>query len=184
MADGYSVGAPGIAFADAQCMLGVYNAVGSGKILKVYRAFAMNAQTQTVSTPTQLQLSLLRFSTGSGGLAMNIIKHDTQAPTLPAQVVASTLMSYTADINGSVFKKVMWSTKEPLAANAGFVNELQVNPNFTYLWNAEKSYYNDIKVETIVLREGYGCGIVCNVPSGQVIGSAAVADYFIEFTAE
>lgn len=176
MANIYSIGAPGIAFVDGQCMLGIYNGVGSGKIIKLYRALAMNAQTQTVTTPTQLYLNLYKFSTGSGGLAMNIIKHDNLSPTPPAQIVASANMSYTID---SFLRRMLWSTKEPLVINAGWITEVEVNPNFTMLWDSSMSY-NNSSVEPLVLREGYGAGIVCSVPSGGSIGTTAVADFFLE----
>jgi hypothetical protein len=128
-------------------------------------------------------MGLYRFSTGSGGIAVPIIKHDSTSPTLPAQIVASTGMSYTLDLNGYIFKRMCWSTKEPLAANAGLVNEFETNPNYTSLWDCSKSY-SISNLEPLVLRPGYGVGIVVQLPTGGSIGSNSVADFWMEFTAE
>lgn len=173
----YTSIAPGIAFVDQQCVLGIYNGVGSGKTIKLYRAIALNNQTQTVTTSTQLYLSLYRFTTGSGGLTMSPLKHDSTAVAMPAQIVCSTNMSYTID---AFIKRISWSTKEPLAANTAFVSELQTIPAWTTFGDYSQSL-RGFNAEPLVLREGYGAGIIVQVPSGGSIGTAAVADYILEF---
>lgn len=175
MASTYTIAAPGAAFVTNKCMLGLYNGVGSGLVLRVYRAWALNNQTQAVTGVQQL-ISFSRLSTGSGGISVLPVKHDSQSASLPAQVVCATNMDYTVHAR---LRRFAWSSDEPLSSDANGIDEVETIPAFTMFWDYSVAY-NSTTVEPLVLREGYGAAILLDtLSSGTGVGSA---DFFIEFT--
>lgn len=157
----FSVLAPGVRMVVGKCMLGVFNGTGSGKIIRVYRVFLLNNQTVAVTGLNNI-FSLQRFSTGSGGNPVSPVKHDSLlAPSLPAQIVMSSNMSYTTDVT---IRRVVWSSDEPIASDAATVDEIQTLPSLMNIWDCSYSYINE-SLEPLVLREGYGVGIVLDSSS-------------------
>jgi hypothetical protein len=67
MANIYTITAPATPFLQNRCMIGIFNGVGSGKVIKIYRIAALNNQTVAV-TGVNAILKIVRISTGSGGL--------------------------------------------------------------------------------------------------------------------
>lgn len=171
----YTAAATGPSFALDKCVLGLHNGAGSGKILRIYRIWALNNQTAAV-TGIVATLSLCRFSTGSGGLPLTPLRHDTADPALPAQIICSTGMNYTVDAR---FRHIRWSTDEPIAGTGQGIDEIQTVPSLNMLWDSSYAYINENLVQPMVLREGQGIGIVVTAISGAVAGSG---DFFIEFT--
>lgn len=172
MAHIYTIGAPATPFLLNRCMIGIYNGLGSGKVVKVYRITALNNQTVAV-TGTNVILRLIKISTGSGGLFLNPTKHDSLSPSLPSQIVCSTNMSYTQQY---ILRNLYWSNDEPLQTTAGSVDEFQLLPRFQNIW---ESSYKDISVDPIVCRQGQGVALVNTTNT-----SVGIADFFIEFTVE
>ena len=173
----YTIGAPGAGFVGNKCMIGLYNAVGSGLVLRVYRIWSLNNQTQAPTTATQQVMNISRLTTGSGGISLLAVKHDSQAPSLPAQIVTATNMDYTID---TTIRRYAWSNSEPLSSAANGIDEQQTVPAFNMVWDYSASYINTT-VEPLVLREGYGVAVILGTLAAGVLASGS-ADFFIEFT--
>lgn len=172
MANIYTIAAPATPFLPNRCMIGLFNGPGSGRVVRVYRVSALNAQTVAV-TGVNSVFNLTKISTGSGGLYLTPTKHDSQSPLVPAQIVAATNMSYTAS---STFRRLFWSNDEPLLSTAGSIDEFQTIPRMMNLW---ESSYSEQNVQPITLREGQGLALINNTNT-----NVGVADFFMEFTVE
>jgi hypothetical protein len=109
MADIFTIAAPATPFALNRSMIGIFNSTGSGKVVKVYRIVALNNQTVAVTGISAL-LEIQRISTGSGGIALLPVKHDSFQAALPGQIVCATNMSYT---NNARLGRRFWSSDEP-----------------------------------------------------------------------
>jgi hypothetical protein len=172
MANIYTVAAPATPFAPNRSMIGIFNSTGSGRVVRVYRIVALNNQTVAVTGVSTI-LQLQRISTGSGGLFLTPVKHDSASPPLPGQIVTATNMSYT---NSGLLRKFFWSNDEPLQSTVGTCDEWELLPRTSMVW---ESSYKDTNVQPIVLREGQGVSL--NNTTNTIIG---IADFFIEFTVE
>jgi hypothetical protein len=172
MANIYTIAAPATPFLPNRCMIGIFNGLGSGKVIKVYRISALNNQTVAV-TGVNAILDIVKISTGSGGLYLNPVKHDSLSPVVPAQVVCATNLSYTTSAR---FRMCFWSNDEPLQTTAGTCDEWELLPRVQNLW---ESSYIDTNVQPIVLRENQGVALVNTTNT-----AVGIADFFIEFTME
>lgn len=173
MANIYTISAPGtLLYPVNRCVLGVYNGIGSGKIVRVYKIWALNNQTVAV-TGIPLQFELRKLSTGSGGTPLAPIKHDSSSPSLPAQIVASQNMSYTSS---NLLRRVPWSCDEPVSYTANTIDEIETVPSFNVWWECS---YTEANVQPLVLREGEGLGIL-----QKTANTVSVADFFMEVTVE
>ncbi len=172
MANIFTIGATATPFLFNRSMIGLYNGVGSGKVLKVYRIWGLNNQTVAV-TGVNCNLQIYTISTGSGGIALLPVKHDSSSPNLPSQVVCATNMSYT---NNKLIRNCYWSNDEPILTTVGTVDEYQLLPRMSLFWD---SSYRDTNVQPLVLREGQGVSL--NNSTNTAVG---IADFFIEFTME
>jgi hypothetical protein len=159
--------------ATAKSLLKVFNATGSGVVLRVYRVWLLNSQIAAVAG-VLAPVSLVRISTvGSGGIAVTPVKHDTSSTALPAQVTAA----YGDTTPGTVdatFRRVQVSTDEQLVGTLTS-NQLEGFHPINRLWD---SGYGDSNVEPIVLREGFGISVY----TPGVASAAGIADVIIEFT--
>lgn len=173
----YTLSAPGVTFAQNKALLGIFNGSGSGQIVKILKIVTLNNQTVAV-TGTNLILELRRITTGSGGFAIAPIKHDTDNPNLPSQIICATNLTYTEDVTSSLFRRLYWSNDEPLAAGINTIDEIQTVPFMNIRMDSPWSTY-DTTVEPITLREGYG--IIIKNTTNSIVG---VADFFIEFSME
>lgn len=181
MANFITISAPGASFGVAKCMLGLFNGAGSGLILRVYRIWMLNNQTVAVTGLNNL-MRVDRLTTGSGGIDLLPIRHDTNTSTLPSEIVCATNLSFTSQ---STLRRFFWSSDEPVATGPATIDELQVNPGFTAVVDHTWSYYSST-VQPYVLREGYGLGVICEnaYSAGSISTPVGSADLFMEFTAE
>lgn len=183
MANIFTAASPGTSLVSNKCLLGIYNGIGSGKVIRVYKAVAINAQTVAIATPTIVRLAIQTFSSGSGGINIQPLKHDSSSSTPPSQIICSTNMSYKVR---DTFRKVMWAPDEPLVSgtdavvSSGHIDELLCLPSIGVLWDS--TYNTSSPTEPIVLREGLGMGIVSTDPVIQT--QVGYVDVFLEFTIE
>jgi hypothetical protein len=160
MAATYSICAPGVTFASGKSMLAIFNGVGSGVVLRVYRAWMLNNQTTGV-TGVITTMALRRTSAQSGGTAVNATKHDTTSANLPAQVLIAQGATAT-DTADPDFMRWMWSNDEP-AASTLTNDETECIVPLACVWDST----GDSDIEPIVLREGQGI-TVQNITSSTV----------------
>ena len=85
MAQTYTAAGIGVAFGNNKSMLGIFNGVGSGRVVRVYRVWVLNNQTAAV-TGVLTTWTLRKTSAQSAGTAITPTKHDTASETAPAQV--------------------------------------------------------------------------------------------------
>ena len=169
MAATYTIATTGVSFAANKSMISVFNASGSGQIIRLYRAWILNNQTAAV-TGVLTNIELRRITSGSGGSASTPQKHDSTSASFPAQIVAGSGLTVTTT---DLFRRIVWSTDEPVANATASIDEFQCIVPFNCVWDVG---YNDANVEPIVCREGEGVSI-------QNIGATVgVADFFFEVT--
>lgn len=170
MAATYTLAGIGVTFGNGKHMLSLFNGVGSGKILRVYRAWMLNNQTSAV-TGVLTTMALRRTSAQSGGTAITATKHDTTSAAIPAQVLsaAGATVTNTGDVQ---LRTWVWSNDEPSASSATS-DELECLIPLNLVWDSTGS----TDLEPIVLREGEG---VTMHHSGTT--AVGVADFFLEFT--
>lgn len=169
MAQTYTLGTTGVSFAANKSMIALFNGVGSGRIIRVYRIWALNNQVLAV-TGVLTRLELRRITAASGGNVTTPIKHDSTSEALPAQIISGSAMTVTVE---SLFRAAVWSTDEPSANATASIDEFECIPAISTLWDAG---YADTNVQPITLREGYGLSL-------QNIGSTVgIGDFFFEFT--
>jgi len=173
----YTLSVPGVSFILNKCIIGMYNGVGSGRVIRLKRIWMLNNQTTAV-TGVGVVMELQRFTTASGGYAVSPIKHDSANPVLPAQLVFSTNPTFTKDVT---MRRVFWSSDEPVALGVGTMDEVQVNPAYGLLWDSAWSYTVNSPVEPIVLRPGYGAGLVVINSTATLAG---ICDTFMEFSVD
>lgn len=169
MAQTYTAGYSGITFAANKSMLSIFNGSGSGRIVRVYRAWVLNNQTSAV-TGVLTTFRIERTSSQSGGTSITAVKHDTTNENLPAQVVIATGATITAS---GTLRTFIWSNDEA-AVGTGTWDEFETLIPLCCVWDAG---YGDSNVQPITLREGEGFSITHT-------GSTTVGncDIFIEFT--
>lgn len=170
MAQTYTLSATGITLAANKCILGVFNGSGSGRIIRVYRVWAANNQVTAV-TGVVGTIELRRTSTGSGGTAINPVKHDSNNENFPAQIVASSAQSVTTS---SLFLRTFWSSDEPAAVTIS-LDEIMTIPAFTKIWDVS---YSDTNIQPIVCRENEGLALM------NITSTVGIADVFMELTME
>jgi hypothetical protein len=153
MAATYTVGAIGVGFALNKALLGIYNGSGSGQIIRVYRVWALNNGVTAV-TGVLTNLELRRITSGSGGSALTPMKHDSTNATFPAQIVVATNPTVSAT---DLFRRVIWSNDEASANVAASIDEMETLVPLNCIWDVG---YNDLNVEPITLREGYGIALI------------------------
>lgn len=156
-------------FAQNKCMISVFNASGSGVVLRLYRAWMLNNQLTAV-TGVLTNVEIRKLSSMSGGTTLTPAPRDTSSTALPAQVTAATNASVTPT---DLYRRVIWSTDEPAANATVTMDEFELIPSLNCIWVMG---YRTTMVEPIVLREGQGFGII---NTGAVVGQA---DLYFEFT--
>ncbi len=169
MAETHTLTVQGTAFASNKSLLTLFNGVGSGRVLRVFRVWALNHQTGAV-TGVMTALELRRITANSGGTTQTPVKHDTNSAALAAQILCTTGGTDTVT---DLFRRVLWSGDEP-AVGTGTNDEWECLPENGKLWDAG---YGDTNVEPIVLREGQGLAL--RQPGANTIG---VIDVMFEFT--
>ena len=171
MAQTYTAVFSGVTFGNNKSMAGIFNGVGSGRVLRVKRVWVLNNQTAAV-TGVLTTWAMRRSSAQSAGTAITPVKHDTTSENMPAQVLCATGATVTS-VAADNFRTFVWSNDEP-AASSGTSDEFECLVPFNCVWDAATG---DADLEPMVLREGQG--IDMRHTGSSVVG---VVDLFIEFT--
>lgn len=169
MAASYTLTAQNIAFAANKCMACIFNGVGSGKVVRVYRIWVYNNQLVTV-TGVLTNLEIRKITAASGGTDLTFTKHDSNSAAVDANIVAGTNKTVTL---GGLYRRVLWSTDEPTANTAISLDEFECFMPFTNIWSMG---YADTNSEPITLREGEGVTVM------NTGGSIGQCDLFFETT--
>lgn len=157
----------------AKCMLKVFNASGSGVVLRVYRVWVLNNQVATATGVIPV-MQLVRTSTvGSGGTVVTPVAHDTGSAALPAQVTAMYADTSIGTVDAT-FRRATFSSDEP-AVGTMTIDEVETIVPLNVFWD---SGYADSTVEPIVLREGFGVMVY----TAGIASAAGNVDVIIEFT--
>lgn len=170
MADTWRATAQAVTFATNKDMLDVLNATGSGRVLRVYRAYQFNNFVSAI-TGVLFTMTLRRTTAATSGTTVTPIPHDTSNTTLAAQITAGYNRTLTLG-TPSLIRQYNWVNEEPVVAGTTQANWLTLLP-YTEVWN---SGYGDSNVDPIVLREVEGFAFY----TGTVIVGAN--DFEIEFT--
>lgn len=170
MAQTYTASAIGASFANNKSMLGIFNGVGSGRIIRVYRVWTLNNQTAGV-TGVLTTWALRRTSAQSGGTAITAVKHDSTSENMPAQALIATggTVTLTADL---AYRAWVWSNDEP-SVSSGTSDEFETLIPLNCVWDST----GDSTIEPITLREGQGISVHHSGSS-----AVGVADVFVEYT--
>lgn len=170
MADTWRSTAQAIAFATNKDMLDVLNGSGSGRVVRVYRAYHFNNYAAAVAG-ILFAMTLRRTTNATSGTTVTPITHDTSNTTLAAQITSGHNRTLTL-ASPSILRTYNWVNEEPVVAGTTQANWLTLIP-FCEVWNAG---YADSNVQPVTLREGEGFAFY----SGTVtVGSN---DFEIEFT--
>jgi hypothetical protein len=147
----------------------VFNAAGTAKILRIYRAYHFNNSLTSV-TGVLTTLRVTRTTAASGGSSVTPVAHDTANAALDANTTGGTGRTVTAS---DVFRQYIYSNDEPTVSGSS-MDEWELFVPFAEVWNAG---YADANVQPIVCRAGQGFQLLHQ-------GSSAVgaADFEIEFT--
>lgn len=170
MADTWRATAQAITFATNKDMLDVLNATGSGRVVRVYRAFHFNNFVSAI-TGIIFGMTLRRITAATSGTTVTPIAHDTDNTALAAQITAG--YNRTLTLAGtSLIRQYNFVNEEPIVAGVAQANWLTLIP-FCEVWNAG---YSDANVQPIVCREVQGFAFY----SGTV--TVGANDFEIEFT--
>jgi len=169
MADTWRSVGLGVTFGNLKSMLDVFNATGSGRILRVYRAYQFNNGLSAV-TGVLTTMRLYRSIASSGGTVITPVAHDSTNAALPAQVTSGFGRTVT---DSDLFRQYVWSNDEPVVSGTT-LDEWELLVPFAEIWNAG---YADANIQPITCRENQGFHIKHQ-------GSSAVGsnDFEIEFT--
>jgi hypothetical protein len=149
----YSAWSTAIASTANLVYMHVFNAVGSGKIVKMRKVFLQPSQAiVTAPAPHTWRIAKTSAVGTTGNVAITIRPHDSLNPAVPAQVTAG--RSYTAGgTQAFTYFDVAVSTEETAAGN-GLVGLVNILPN------------DGDMVSDYILREGEGLAV-------QVVTAAA-----------
>lgn len=144
--------------------LGVFNAAGSGKVVRIWRVEVVNHQAAAV-TGLGASFLLCRTTTAGGGTAAALRKADLTEDNPPAQVTGThTYTSQPAVTAGSELAEITISTEET-SAQTPKVPLFQADAN--------------AGVPPVVVREGGGV-----VVQQAALASAGAVSVFVWFTVE
>jgi hypothetical protein len=168
-----------VAFASNKSMIALVNLASSGVVVRVYRIWALNLNTGTVSngiaTPIQVSRVTTAQTTTAGitGTQITPTAHDTTNTALTNKVAcytnATTNMSTVAN---STYRRVLVTVDEP-ASTALTPDEYWCFPKIAEIFTVG---YRDTTVEPIVLRPGEG--IEVRQPGANALGSFEFAITF------
>ncbi len=163
---------PDNALAANKSMATIFNGVGSGKVIKIWRILFLNNQTVAVSG-VLTSLEMRRITATSGGSDIVAVSMDSTNSALNAGIAIKT---GTSDTFTDLLKTIIWSCDEP-TAGGNTLDEYEMIPAFNYVWDVG---YGDPNINPLVLRAGEGMTIKHN---GSYAGGATM-DISIEFTEE
>lgn len=160
----------GATFASGKSMLGLFNGVGSGRILRIMRAWQLNNQVTGV-TGVITTMGFRKTSAQSGGTTAPVVKHDSASENIPAQVLSATGATVT-NTGDPAIMRWMWSNDEPAASSLSN-DETETIPELAKFFDAT----GDANIEPIVCREGQGVSV-----HHEGTSAVGVCDVIIEFT--
>lgn len=176
MAATYTAYAPGITVSTAlKGMLSLFNAAGSGVVLKLYRIWVLNAQaTAAAGVLCTMQIRRITAQTTTGTSTVTPVKHDTLSANLPAGVTA--VSGGTAITTAWELRRFFYVSDEPAVNAAVQWEDMQIFVPLMLVWDS--GYGTGGLVEPLTLNEGEGIAVVHT-------GTASAAgnvDIIFEFT--
>ena len=171
MADFYTASIIGAKIVSGKNIIAIYNGTGSGKIIKIYRIWLYNNQTQAI-TGVLTKFQLRRISAIGGGIPCQVVKYNSISDLLPSQIIITTGPSASL---GDIVRQITWSTDEPAIASGG-IDEAETNSLYTLVWNC--GLFNQT-LQPLTFR--YGEGLAINHVGTTNVG---VIDSIIEFSTE
>ena len=175
MAATFTAVATGVTFSTStKVMIQLFNASGSGVILRLYRLWVLNAQTAAITgvlPPLELR-RLTAISSGGSPTTITCPKHDSNSANLPAQVTVN--YGNTSVTSSDVFRLITRSSDEP-AVGTFTMDEIAAFVPFNLLWDGG---YASSNVEPIVCRETFGVAVV----NTGIASAAGNYDFVAEFT--
>lgn len=170
MAETYTAYTAGVTFANGKSFMGIFNGVGSGKVIRLYRMLMLNNQVNAI-TGDITTFEVWTVSAFSGGSDMTVTKHDSTNLAINANV----LVQYGATTFTEVvrLRRFVWQDEEPASDGATGREWECIVP----LCEVIRLGYRDPDGSPIVLREGEGVHL-------RHMGTMAVgvADVSMEFT--
>jgi hypothetical protein len=170
MAQTYTLSATAVTLAANKSLLAVFNASGSGRIVRVYRIWILNNQFISIAGVIGF-LEIRRITAASGGQTFTPNKHVSSSESFPAQVTTGTGMTVTTS---DLFGRVLWVSDEAVAsATTTDKDAMQLISPLNVVWDTG---YNDSNIEPIVCREGQGVSLQ------NITSTVGQADVFMEVT--
>ena len=170
----YTMFSSGVTMANNTAILDLFNAVGSGKIIRVLEVFAYQRDTAAV-TGIVAPVEVYRTSAvGTGGTALTSGVFDTTDASLPAQITARTGPTGGANMTGGMIGGGRLGTEE---------GALGTGAPTSFPWfESQSALYVNPGLSTrkrLVLREGEGLRCQWGVVSGTAAGLAACGVTFM-----
>lgn len=170
MAQTYTLSATSTILTANRSLLAVFNASGSGRVVRVYRVWILNNQFISIAGVIGF-LELRRITAASGGQTFPPKKHVSSSENFPAQVTTGTGMAVTTS---DLFLRRLWISDEAVAsASATDVDAMELKYPLNIIWDTG---YNDTNIEPIVCREGQGLSLQ------NITSTVGQADVFMEVT--
>lgn len=123
----------GATFGNNKSLATVYNGVGSGKVIRIYRIIMLNNQTVAIANGVITTIEIRRITASSGGAAGLKLKHDTNSSDLNANITVTT--GSTDTVSSDTYRRFLWSTDEP-ALTGATLDEWQCLPVFNVVWDS------------------------------------------------
>jgi hypothetical protein len=171
MADTWRASAQTVAFANGKSMLDLFNGTGSGRVIRIRRAYQFNNGLGAV-TGVLTTMRLYRSNSGSGGVTVVPVPHDETNTALDANITSGTGRT---SGDGDLLRQYIWSNDEPAIAGAG-MDEWECLVPFAKVWDAG---YVDSDSQPLTCREDQGFNI--KHQGTTIVGTN---DFEIEFTNE
>lgn len=143
---------------NAKSMLTIWNGVGSGRVIRLYKTWAVN-HANVAATGTLAKVSLYKISASSGGtdIKSNVVKHQSANESMPSQV---TITHSSTDTTSNVIRQIVYVSGTSATAIAATYTIQQWASIYSLSRIMEVGYYNST-IEPIVIREGQGVSIKC-----------------------
>lgn len=171
MATTYTASFIGTTFGVNKSLATIFNGVGSGKVVSIYRIIILNNQTVAIANGVITTIEIRRITASVGGDNALVVKHDTASATLDSNITVT--VGSTDTVSSDTFRRFLWSTDEPTVTSTT-LDEWETIPIFNTVWD---SGYGETNIDPIVCREGQGIAI--KQPGSNTLG---LCDIFIEFT--
>jgi len=155
----YIATADAVAFAASKHLIGLFNGVGSGCVLRLKQVLAVNLQTGGV-TGAAYRVNLQRTTAQSAGTAVVPRSMDSADPAIPAQVLCATGATITA--GALLIPRVMTTEERQGGASIDVIGAIQDMNNLIPAGPEQKE---------LVLREGEGFSV--QQSGGSTVGSFA-----------